>query len=358
MTRSVPNPVRSALYYPFPVMQDEGWLKEQALFWDGLHRIVPEKFERMMIRGRTVAPSRTQRLLSDEAGFVSDFTVEDRHLKAVAEQFMHLADESPWFAQQSREDGREYFTWGAAEGAKGVDSQPGAAWIIHLHPREVFRYFPGKIYMALLAKRLSTEHGLPVVTDDEEHDRVLKAEDLVPQPASGDDPREHMALLYTITMQRIGCPSIADLPVKRIIDFRRRHDDERRAFVERVEEIVTGLKGRTMASQEELDHLLRDSAAKLDTARRDLVAALRSSRIEATLRSAAVSVPVLTAAMAGGMPAVASGIGGALGVAAVLYGTRRTRRSDLVKDRSAAYLFAIGDEFDPSRQIEALKYLY
>jgi hypothetical protein len=67
-----PNTVRGALYYPFPYIQDENWLKEQALFWDHLYRIVPTGFRDMEFKGQLVHPTATESAFRDELDFVKD----------------------------------------------------------------------------------------------------------------------------------------------------------------------------------------------------------------------------------------------------------------------------------------------
>jgi len=69
---SMLNPIRSVLYYPFPHIQDENWLKEQALFWDHLYRIVPVGFRKMERGGKRIDPTITERTLRDELDFVQD----------------------------------------------------------------------------------------------------------------------------------------------------------------------------------------------------------------------------------------------------------------------------------------------
>jgi hypothetical protein len=361
MARTWSSPPRSAFYYPFPVFQDENWLKEQALFWDGLYRIVPIGFEGMSLDRRPRRPNRTQRALTSD-GFVHDLTVDQEDLKTVAGQFLDLAEVSPWFAQQSRQDGREYFSWDNVDGDKTSGDErsfrlpPTLAELIYERPG-TWRFFPGKVYMALLAKHLSATRGLPVVTDDAEHDVILKAEDLFRRTQSDEGSPEYVALLYAIILERLGFPDIADVPVGRILKFRHRYEDERKAFADRVEGIAASLKGRAVSGHAEVQEILRDHAAKLDLARRDLAAALRGNRIETTLKAAAGSVPVITAAATGGLPTAVSSAGGALGIGALLYGSRRSRRVDLVKDRSAAYLFAMDNKLNTSLLLQRFRSL-
>src|SRR5690242_13175819 len=77
----IPSSIRNALYYPFPYAQNENWLKEQALFWDHLYRIVPSDFREMNLGGERIDPTITERVLRDELDFIQDCEVdEDAHI--------------------------------------------------------------------------------------------------------------------------------------------------------------------------------------------------------------------------------------------------------------------------------------
>jgi hypothetical protein len=190
------NAIRNAIYYPFPFVQDENWLKEQAFFWDHLYRIVPIGFSGTE-HTKLTRPTRTERVLSEELGFVKDLAVDpEKQPRLVGERLNELIEGSPWFKEQALRDDREYFSWkvaGSADGGKPMPVDPPSREVgpEDLKPRTynfediirmssgAWRYFSGKVYMALLAKLLSASTKMPIATDDEEHDLILKAEDIL-----------------------------------------------------------------------------------------------------------------------------------------------------------------------------------
>lgn len=356
----VPNTVRGGLYYPFPYIQDENWLKEQALFWDHLYRIVPTGFRDMEFKGQLVHPTATESAFRDELDFVKDCPVdENKHLHVVGERLLSLMAHSEWFRDQTFADKREYFTWGALEGVKGVYYETVEGFF--LTPSRAWRYFPGKVYMALLAKLLSINTGLPVVTDDPEHDLILKTEDVVydwgeefhgasrsrnEEAGSAPKTADRTALLYSVILQRIGCVNLEEVSPAKIIDFRRRYDDERRDFADEVQALAMGLKGRTFISEIELQQYISECAEKISRKRQRMIEAMRGSRIETVLRASAVSAPLIAGTVVGGLPQIGAAVGGTLGTAAILYGSRRARRTDMLKDSAVAYLFLMAKKLD------------
>lgn len=74
------------------------------------------------------------------------------------------------------------------------------------------------------------------------------------------------------------------------------------------------------------------------------MAAMNGSGIDAALRSAAISAPLIVAAATSTLPQMDVAVGGALGTAAVLYGSRRARRIDTLKDSAVTYTFLMSRE--------------
>jgi hypothetical protein len=351
-------------------MQDENWLKEQALFWDSLYRIVPSGFREMQVEGQAVHPTRTESVFRDEIDFVKDCTVEEsKHLHVVGERLYSLMRQSEWFKENTFADTREYFTWGHVEGTKGFWYQTQEEYLhyflqgVFLTHSGAWRYFPGKVYMALLAKLLSISYRMPVVTDNMEHDLILKAEDIEPDRgeelyktrlASPEDPGTQTALLYSVVFKRVGCASLDDVSPRRIIEFRRNHDEERRAFVDEVQSLAAGMKSRTYTSDAELQQYLSECAEKIDRKRRTLIAAMRGNRIDAVLRASAISAPLIAGAITGSLPEIGASVGGTLGITAILYGSRRGRRTDMNKDLATSYLLLMTQRFNARRHLSKL----
>lgn len=224
--------------------------------------------------------------------------------------------------------------------------------------------------MALLAKLLSVNYGLPVVTDNHEHDLILRTEDAVydwadefhgiphlrsPSAKPDRSPIDATALLYSVVLPRVGIANLDDVPIRKIIQFRQKYDDERREFADELQALATGLKARPYVGEAELEQYLRESADKLDRKRRRMIAALGGSGIETILKASAVSAPLVAGAAVGSLPGVGAAVASSIGTAAVLYGARRARRSDLLKDSAVSYLFLMEKTFDTPRLIAKLR---
>lgn len=375
---AAPNPIRSALYYPFPYVRDENWLKEQVFFWDRLYRIVPVGFREMEFRGQRVDPTTTELQLRDDLDFIQDFQVRpETHLAPIALRLRTLMFYSEWLQEQ---DEREYFTWGRAEATKVIPGIKGED--VFFTPSGAWRYVPGMVYIALLAKVISLRYGLPIVTDDFEHDSILKLDDLThggtDKPLGrrairlleelgpitdvhdrkslwdDSDIKGTTALLYSLLLPRVGCKNLDDVPVAQIIKFRQRYDGERRDFVDEVQRLASGLTARHFVSEAELRQYIGECAEKIDRKRRKLIAAIRGNKIDAVLRSSVISVPMVVAAALDRLPPIGAAIGGALGTSAVLYGYRRARQIDMAKDPIAIYTFLISKEFSISDYMSKL----
>ncbi len=75
-----------ALYYPFIHFRDEAWIKQAALYWDRLGRIVPDGY------GEKLHDSDVVKALRDEAGFVSDSTPDPKVVKSVGAELAAFID--------------------------------------------------------------------------------------------------------------------------------------------------------------------------------------------------------------------------------------------------------------------------
>ena len=111
-----PNPIRSALYYPFPFVQDDQWLKLAALFWDSIYKIVPVGFSRMSRGDSTIVePSETERILrGDEFGFVKEYEMQRhglaRESRLAAVKLLDMIDTFPDFFSSRMKSVEEYFS--------------------------------------------------------------------------------------------------------------------------------------------------------------------------------------------------------------------------------------------------------
>jgi hypothetical protein len=215
--------------------------------------------------------------------------------------------------------------------------------------------------MALLARSISNNHGIPVVTDDLAHDLILRADEFLgSEPVTKgygrrEAPREQeeLSTLCTLVFDTMGVTDWSALDIRKIVRFREKYDSERQAFVDQLQYIVAQLQNRTFGDGENIDYWLREEGNKLSRRRSEFAKATRSAGIENTLKLGAVTIP-MAAALFGSAPAFASAAASALGVGALLQGSFRARRTERGKDPSSFYLFRMSEELDKKAYLEAL----
>jgi hypothetical protein len=168
------------------------------------------------------------------------------------------------------------------------------------------------------------------------------------------DARDRTALLYTVVLPRIGCENLERVSAREIIRFRQRYDEERRDFVDEIQLLATGLKARKFTSEVELQQYLEEYSEQITRKRRSFIATMRGNNIDTVLRSSAISAPLIAVAAAGALPQTGAAIGAALGMTAILYGSRRARRSDMKKDPAATYTFLMNRDFSTQNYMSTL----
>ena len=256
------NPTRAALYYPFPFVQDDSWLRTSLLFWDRLYCIRPKGLQAIRLHDRLQSTdSEFGRKVKDSVDFLHDFVLPEDERNEFATsasaglvELMRQCPDMFRSAHPSDEDG--YFTWEGLEWSKtdahysrllselGAFTRQGATRVTR-----PFRGVPGRVYMALLAKRIGDDCDLPVVTDDAAHDRILRdsaifsdldhgypfARSLVEGAnlqrfrASMGRHRDPFALCV-LTFKSIGVKNIGDVPDSTLLAFREKCHAERIAF--------------------------------------------------------------------------------------------------------------------------------
>lgn len=381
------TPIRTALYYPYPFIQSDTWLKAAVLFWDSLYRIIPAGFRYMIFHDtRVFEPSPFSRLVSDEFDFVKDYELE-RHppiddpsdTARAGAALAELMRTRPDFFIKRMDEGDEYFTWGLHEYYKaGTDAltehlralgafapTSGRRWSEEFR----FRSLPGRVYMALLVKQVAEKHGLPVVTDDEEHDQILhldvtssqkeRYELLDGAPIKWRPPVRLLGLpastssldfaLCRLTFQGIGVENLENVPPAKIVSIRKRYDAERRAFFDEVHSIVNELQESGIESTEFVAGVLEDRAAKFNQARTEYTKVLKAEGLQTffSLLRASVSLPIADLLgkhlmLSEPLSVAIAATAGAISVGAVLHNTHLARVKERLAKPTAFYLFQVG----------------
>lgn len=297
------NPIRSALYYPFPFISDDNWLKSAALFWDCIYRIVPSKFSYMEVEETQVRnSSETAKVFHNEFDFIRDYEIDSwgSGTGVAAFGLLEMMDAFPdYFADQMRSTD-PYFSWGDLEYTKtnyeAVEKlqQRGALIEKRESPHFRFKDFPGRVYMALLAKSISAKHGISIVTDDSKHDLMLQSYLLVIGDSSSHLPsflqsyldtdkeplsKETEMALCNLTYESIGIQDFSKVSADQIVNVRQKYDGERIAFVTEVQKYVDDLQRADIKSQRQLKFFLTDKASDLKRKKQDYEKAIKSTEM-------------------------------------------------------------------------------
>jgi|GEM_PF-3192470 hypothetical protein len=311
------SPIRSALYYPFPFVKDESWLKSAALFWDHVYRIVPPRFSYMELANEQVRePSETAKIFHEGFDFIRDYEIPPSGVETGLASFglLEMMDAFPDYfaAQMSSEE--PYFSWGDVEITKvnyeAVNKLKERGAFIKERGYGHFRFkdFPGRVYMALLAKSISAKHDISIVTDDSKHDLILQSyllaigdsashlswflqSDLDADKALMSKETWDMALC-NLTYESIGIQDLSKVSAAQIVNVRQKYDGERIAFVNEVQKYVDDLCQQDITSQRQLKFFLADKAAELKRKQQAYEKAVKGPGINTCFELAKVGTPL------------------------------------------------------------------
>ena len=245
-----------ALYYPFIHFKDDRWIKLTSLYWDSVGRIVPHDYvtedsETVKALGPFVEVFRPDWVRPEFgqsfAQFIADFApkLKEKYALSLRDKWPALseAERPPKPGGASGSDPRLGYIYyeklsedlrRAMEdsGLASTDTR-GDRWI-GMHPRLAW------VYMTALAEQLAGERGLRPLTDEtRDHVAVsgLSTERLAnallddvslvdPAPAH----TEIETVLVSVAFQAVVPKDLDKLPVDKILSFREKYPNERRAF--------------------------------------------------------------------------------------------------------------------------------
>lgn len=378
-----------ALYYLYSHVRDEAWMKAAALYLPRLAVLTPQAYPRRR--------SWTVDVLRDELGFLVDVDPA-RKTYGVAKEFAELIDtegeslraqyawpdpfpaelydaldhDSGGWSGHVPDDRVEWVHIGKlpvqlfdqlADTRLGEPS-PDRSWIA-LHPRL------GSVYLAALADRVAQANGMPVITDQPSAHgalngwdigtlaRVLLEDEAVDAPISR--TADGVAALYAALAVNAYVPDqLADVPVERIVDARRKLAPEFDAFCAHLDSLAAqfaelaqvedqGVLVTRLGLLAERD-LLR-SATDLDRGLRML--GLQPVRAVLSLKSLALPAVPFAAAAFFGLPAVV----GAAGVIVAQFVASGVQALQVGKERrrsAPGYLLGLRKELSPTGVIERI----
>ena len=243
-----------ALYYPHINLTNKNWVKHALLFWDKISRIVPQSVE----------PSDSEDIikLKHESGFIEDYHPEPWDTSHAFQEFSNILREiiesdhffHERFFERERhrrnyirdyEDRRRFFSElvhssGTYIHVEKVDRQ------LKEYLFEIGIAVPGRheyedwikidneigaLYMTYFAKSISMHNSLPIVTDVEQS---FSAAMHFESKVNSDYRSQFEYRLGNLLIQTVVPKNINDVPLDKLLEIRRKYDEERTAFFNEV----------------------------------------------------------------------------------------------------------------------------
>lgn len=281
-----------ALYYPYIHLQDEKWLKMATLYYEGLRRIVPKDYK--------TNDTDIVKVLNDEFRFIRDLR-PDYEPEQIADDFLQFAHEELSDKDERkdilkkirkrlpRKSGfrihvgkmgkalrRGLPRLGLAKRIRTL-SQPG--------PWYDFEPVTGALYMTCLANRMAERRALHVVTDNPIYQPLIRGIQL--DRWGGRPDKAHA--LASLAIETAVPENIESVPIERIVEFRRRHNDERHRFYEGVRALAKDIP--TIDEPDAFRDCLNYHKKTIDEAVKDLRLSLTSVGIGCATALFGLSVP-------------------------------------------------------------------
>ncbi len=387
---------RIGLYYPYIHCRDERWLKTTALYWPKLARVVPD--------GYPLADSDTAAALSDELGFLVA-TAPYAAADAVAPLFLRLLEEHeqvlrPRFSavevaqftgfHVSTEPrlGREASNYhGGPQGRGGLaglhesevapelrnalveaglaletqrSSFEGASGTRWLAMRPEFAW----IYKCVLTEELARRTRYTPLTDQSsshgaygwDADRLARTLIGDHHPAPSDEA-DLVATIGLMSVQLVIPDDIANVPVQKIIDLRKRHAAEFDAYISAVNAAAAGFRealGTIEDANAREEYLRQTVAASFDTPLKTLRKAVKGLKMNSVLGAVGAKFELGTAAtlavsgFAAGEPMLTTAAG-AVFAATTLRRNTAAARDALTRTAPTAYLLRVERRLRPQQ---------
>jgi hypothetical protein len=282
---------RQALYYPYIHIKDEAWLKTAALFYDKLCRIQPDGF--------ATDDSDAVKALDAECSFIENVPAGPAS-QAIMGSFLEYAIQNlknegkrlglnPELRDAIADDSEIHY----AKVPEAVAEQLKAFGLMKAPKRKDFYNFEpatATVYMTFLANRIAADKGIAVVTDDPAYFPFLvgaKGSELIWESSQD----QQFALANLVLRERLpDTLSVKAAPLENIIEFRKKHDDERKQFMDAISGLVRELQKQKVAP-EAMEHGLREKYSAIEKGYKDYKAALKGTKIKLGTTLLAMSFP-------------------------------------------------------------------
>lgn len=304
-----------ALYYPHINLTNKNWIKHALLFWDNISRIVPQSVE----------PSDGEDIIKIkyETGFINDYRPNtwdtsntfqsfSRELRLIIESdsFFHnrFFERQRHLRNYSRDydDRRSFFS----------DMVKTSGTYIHVEKidPELKQYFfeigiaiPGQynwedwikidseiglLYMIYFAKSISINKSLPIVTDIEQsYSASVHFESVI----NFDYNNQFEYKLGNLLIETVVPKNINDVPLEKILDIRKKYDDERTAFFNEISNLSNSISELTNSSA--LEDALNQHSKILLKETKNLERLFKVNKIETATKFLGLSVPTTIASL-------------------------------------------------------------
>jgi hypothetical protein len=346
-----------ALYYPYIHLQDANWIKVAALYYDKLLRIVPEGFK--------TQDKEIVRLLNDKFQFIENLHPE-KEAQDIAMGFLRFAEEELSDPKKRKEfttkigtllptDSR--FPLQIHEAKIAQILQAGLLGIglakksQYRRPWYDFEPVTGALYMTYLANEMAEKRGLPIVTDDPVYQPLIRGIQQVRSRLKREDTGHALASLVIKT----AIPrDIRAVSVQKIIEFRRKHDDERHRFYVAMRGLAKDIP--TIQDPDALSDCLNHHKKTVDEAVKDLKLSFRDVGIGIASGLFGLSLPSWVSNLARMEPGLGVQVFSA-GVACVGIGVLIKKGSNIYESRQRSpwsYVLSLKHELRPDGFIRKL----
>jgi len=287
-----------ALYYPYISFSNLTWLKTAALFYEGLNRIVPpgySNFNDIEIIKR----------INDQGEFVRNVNPTNDALNAGLRfsEFMdlELADETArnnYYARlkvQLPDATYDIHDLKISSALKVKAVQSGLASQKKNSDYYTFQPVPGAIYMSYLANEMAKHDYLPVVTDDPIFEPLIRSAQIGTKEDIVQGQIDTGLLLATLAIESVVPENIGDIPIKKILEFRKNHSDEQHLFYNKINELVKDL--RTVDNPTALTDMLNARKKDIELGVKDLRRAMISMKLTAVGTILGLSIPAFASGL-------------------------------------------------------------
>jgi hypothetical protein len=312
-----------ALYYPHINLTNKNWVKHALLFWDKISRIVPQSVE----------PSDSEDIIRMKSDF--DF-IEDYHPKPwdTTNTFHDFSNELRTIIESDQFFNERYFVMDPHrrnymrdyENKRRFFSElvQTSGTYIHIEkmdPRmkeflfQIGVAIPGRnewedwikvdseiglLYMTYFAKCISKNQSLPIVTDVE---TSFSASNHFESRINSDYNAQFEYHLGNLLIDTIVPKNINDVPIDKIIDIRRKYDDERRLFFGEVSDLSNSISG--IDNGNALKDALKHHSKLILKSTKDLEHLYNSQGIETINKFLSISIPSTLASLTEYVPSSA-----------------------------------------------------